>query len=171
MAHGRGGLRAVENQPPHLADVTRQAAYRLLADKPQVLLQEGRGKTADTAYRHALSRREMIFIYSPAESEVMTNENNDVFTMEDEPLATAVQNMRKGSKWLSAFLESYRQPLDGERYLTDREVAELLRVSRRTLQEYRNNRLLPFILLGGKVLYPESGLRELLEANYRKPLE
>ena len=51
------------------------------------------------------------------------------------------------------------------------EVAELLRVSRRTLQEYRNNRVLPFILLGGKVLYPETGLREVLEANYRKPLE
>ena len=32
MAHGRGGLRAVENQPPYLADVARQAAYRLLAD-------------------------------------------------------------------------------------------------------------------------------------------
>jgi len=99
---------------------------------------------------------------------MMMNENNEVFTMEDEPLASVVQNMRKGSKWLSAFLESYRPPLDGERYLTDREVAELLRVSRRTLQEYRNNRVLPFILLGGKVLYPESGLRELLEANYRK---
>ncbi|MDE8712587.1 DNA-binding protein, partial [Phocaeicola vulgatus] len=41
----------------------------------------------------------------------------------------------------------------------------------RTLQEYRNNRVLPFIRLGGKVLYPESGLRELLEVNYRKPLE
>ena len=27
--------------------------------------------------------------------------------------------MRKGSKWLSAFLESYCPPLDGERYLTD----------------------------------------------------
>ena len=87
----------------------------------------------------------------------MMNENNEVFTMEDEPLATLVQNMRKGS--------------NAERYLTDREVAELLRVSRRTLQEYRNNRVLPFILLGGKVLYPESGLRELLEANYRKPME
>ena len=77
----------------------------------------------------------------------------------------------QGSKWLSAFLESYRPPLDGEHYLTDREVAEMLRVSRRTLQEYRNNRMLPFILLAGKVLYPESGLRELLEANYLKPLE
>ena len=69
----------------------------------------------------------------------MMNENNDVFTMEDEPLATVVQNMRKGSKWLSAFLESYRPPLDGERYLTDREVADLLRVSRRTCLLYTSD--------------------------------
>ena len=101
----------------------------------------------------------------------LMNETNDVFTMEDEPIASVMQDMRKGSKWLSVFLESYRPPLDGERYLTDGEVAELLRVSRRTLQEYRNNRVLSFILLGGKVLYPETGLREVLEANYRKPLE
>ena len=100
----------------------------------------------------------------------VVNVHNDVVTMDDNAVATMLESMRKGSKWLTAFLESYRPPLDGERYLTDREVAELLRVSRRTLQEYRNNRLLPYILLGGKVLYPESGLREVLEANYRKPL-
>ena len=73
----------------------------------------------------------------------MMNENNDVFTLEDEPVATVVQNMRKGSKWLFAFLENYRPPLDGERYLTDREVADLLRVSRRTLQEYRTTGYCP----------------------------
>ena len=111
----------------------------------------------------------MIYLQS-TESEVMMNENDEILTMEDEPIATVVQNMRKGSRWLSTFLEGYRPPLDGERYLTDKEVADLLRVSRRTLQEYRNNRVLPFILLAGKVLYPESGLRELSEANYRKPL-
>ena len=111
----------------------------------------------------------MIYLQS-TESEVMMNENDEILTMEDEPIATVVQNMRKGSRWLSTFLEGYRPPLDGERYLTDKEVADLLRVSRRTLQEYRNNRVLPFILLAGKVLYPESGLRELLEANYRKPV-
>ena len=111
----------------------------------------------------------MIYLQS-TESEVMMNENDEILTMEDEPIATVVQNMRKGSRWLSTFLEGYRPPLDGERYLTDKEVADLLRVSRRILQEYRNNRVLPFILLAGKVLYPESGLRELLEANYRKPL-
>ena len=91
------------------------------------------------------------------------NENNNVFTLEDEPLATVVQNMRKGSKWLSAFLENYRPPLDGERYLTDREVAELLRVSRRTLQEYRSLRILPYYLIQGKVLYKESEIQQLLE--------
>ena len=97
------------------------------------------------------------------------NENNEIITMEDEKVASILQKMKKSSRWLSGFLESYRPPLDGEVYLTDKEVADLLRVSRRTLQEYRNNRMLPFILLAGKVLYPESGLREVLEANYRKP--
>ena len=101
----------------------------------------------------------------------MMNENNEVFTMEDEPLDTVVQNMRKGSKWLSAFLESYRPPLDGERYLTDREVAELLRVSRRTLQEYRSLRILPYYLIQGKVLYKESEIQQLLEEAHRKCLD
>ena len=98
------------------------------------------------------------------------NEENNVVTMDNESVTVLLQDMQKQSKWLSAFLESYSPPLDGERYLTDREVADMLRISRRTLQEYRNNRVLPFILLGGKVLYPESGLREVLETNYRKPV-
>ena len=98
------------------------------------------------------------------------NEENNVITMDTEDVTMLLQNVQKNSKWLSAFLESYSPPLDGERYLTDKEVSELLRVSRRTLQEYRNDRVLPFILLGGKVLYPESGLREVLETNYRRPI-
>ena len=53
----------------------------------------------------------------------MRNETNDVFTMEDEPIASVVQDMCKGSKSLSEFLESYRPPLEGERYLTDGEVS------------------------------------------------
>lgn len=56
---------------------------------------------------------------------------------------------------------NYRPLLDGERYLTDSEVAEILKVSRRTLQEYRNDGVLPYILLGGKVLYRESDLEKV----------
>jgi hypothetical protein len=47
-------------------------------------------------------------------------------------------------------------------------VAEALKVSRRTLQNLRNNRVLPFILLGGKALYREYDIQRLLEANYRR---
>lgn len=97
--------------------------------------------------------------------------NDNVMTADDEHIAKALCALRRGTKEVRMLAENYRPPLNGERYMTDKEVAGRLKVSRRTLQEYRNNRVLPFILLGGKVLYPESGLRELLEANYRKPME
>ena len=96
---------------------------------------------------------------------------NELIMPHNVGVKNALENMKELLALYKMVIGNYRPLLDGERYLTDREVAELLRVSRRTLQEYRNNRVLPFILLGGKVLYPESGLRELLEANYRKPLE
>jgi len=68
--------------------------------------------------------------------------------------------------FLYKVIGNYRPLLDGERYLTDREVAQILKVSRRTLQEYRNDGMLPYILLGGKVLYRESDLEKVLESCY-----
>lgn len=65
---------------------------------------------------------------------------------------------------------NYRPPMNGERYLTDKEVSQMLKVSRRTLQEYRTVRTLPFIILGGKVLYREYDLQQQLEENYRKAI-
>lgn len=50
--------------------------------------------------------------------------------------------------------------------MTDKELSLKLKISRRTLQEYRNNGLLPYILLGGKILYKESDIEDLLEKNY-----
>lgn len=61
---------------------------------------------------------------------------------------------------------NYRPLLDGERYLTDKEVSQILKVSRRTLQEYRNDGVIPYMLLGGKVLYRESDLERILESCY-----
>ena len=71
----------------------------------------------------------------------------------------ALENMKE-------VLGNYRPLLDGERYLTDREVAQILKVSRRTLQEYHNDGVLPYIILGGKVLYRESDLERVLESCY-----
>ena len=95
----------------------------------------------------------------------------EILTLEQGRVADMLLSLKNSHRRINRFLQEYTPPLNGDRYLTDKEVAEMLRVSRRTLQEYRNNRMLPFILLAGKVLYPESGLRELLEANYLKPQE
>ena len=52
--------------------------------------------------------------------------------------------------------DSYVPPMGGERYLTDKDVARRLHVSRRTLQQYRHEGILPYFLFGGKTLYRES---------------
>ena len=46
-----------------------------------------------------------------------------------------------------------RPPVYGDELLTDKEVSHLLKVSRRTLQDYRSNGILPYIQVGGKILY------------------
>lgn len=96
--------------------------------------------------------------------------NDRVLTAEDEPLATLLQDIRKATKKAAKLTAGYRPPLNGERYLTDKEVAERLKVSRRTLQEYRNARQIPFVVFGGKVLYKEHDIEVMLEENYRKAI-
>ena len=51
----------------------------------------------------------------------------------------------------------------GEHYLTDRELAQRLKIGRRTLQDYRNNGILPFRHLDGKILYRESDIERVLQ--------
>lgn len=64
-----------------------------------------------------------------------------------------------------------RVPLNGEIYLTDKEVSERLKVSRRTLQEWRNEGKVAYIQLDGKIIYPESALQSLLDRHHRKAWE
>lgn len=88
-------------------------------------------------------------------------------TADMEPIASILQSIRKSMKKADRLSESYRPMFNGERYITDREMSERLHISRRTMQEYRNAGLLPYIILGGKVLYRESDVQRLLDGNYR----
>lgn len=96
--------------------------------------------------------------------------NHQVITAEDEPVATALHALRNAARKVSGFIRNYQPPMDGERYMTDKEVAQTLKISRRTLQEYRNDKILPYIIFGGKVLYRESDIQEALQRNYRKAM-
>jgi len=58
--------------------------------------------------------------------------------------------------------------LNGEYYMTDKEVSERLKVSRQTLQEYRNMDKIAYCQLGGKILYRASDVQRMLDENYRR---
>ena len=89
--------------------------------------------------------------------------------------------MTKDNEWILHFMGSldrlldnyehmtanYRPILGGERFFTDKEVSTRLKVSRRTLQDYRNEGRIPYIQLGGKILYRESDIEKMLLDGYR----
>ena len=91
---------------------------------------------------------------------------NELIMPHNAGVKNALENMKELLALYKKVIANYRPLLDGERFLTDREVASILKVSRRTLQEYRNEGLLPYLLLGGKVLYRESDLEKVLESCY-----
>ena len=63
--------------------------------------------------------------------------------------------------------EKSKASFGNERFLTDTEVSAWLKVSRRTLQDYRNNGMVSYYQLGGKILYKESDIEKLVMGGYR----
>lgn len=58
--------------------------------------------------------------------------------------------------------------LKGEKYLTNQDVSKLLNLSTRTLQDWRDNGVISYIQISGKILYRQSDILKLLEDNYEK---
>jgi predicted site-specific integrase-resolvase len=61
--------------------------------------------------------------------------------------------------------------LNGQRFLTDRELSDILEISRRTLQEYRSAGIIPYYLICGKVLYKESEIQQFLETGRKRSID
>ena len=84
-------------------------------------------------------------------------------------------------EWAVGFMEQLDSMLDGiesmnekskasfgnERFMTDKEVSAWLKVSRRTLQDYRSNGMIAYYQLGGKILYKESDIEKMVMSGYR----
>lgn len=91
---------------------------------------------------------------------------NEIITQEDPQMQLFAQLMEGTLKKLERYCDTARPMLDGEVYLTGEEVCSHLRLSTRTLQEYRNAGTLPFYKIGGKILYKQSDIQTMLERHY-----
>ena len=75
-----------------------------------------------------------------------------IITEENPQMQLFVLLMEGVLKKLERYCASARSTLAGEDYLTGEEVCEQLKLSARTLQEYRSRGLLTFYKIGGKIL-------------------
>lgn len=64
---------------------------------------------------------------------------------------------------LENLLDSQKPLFNGEHYITNEELSKLLKIHRRTLNDYRKKGILPYIYFGGKVLYKESTIQRVLK--------
>jgi len=97
--------------------------------------------------------------------------NNEILTKDSEIIKTFFKSSERMLNDIDLLAENSKPHLNGERFLTDKEVSEKLKISRRTLQDYRTQDRIAYIQLGGKILYKESDIEKMLESRYQKSIE
>lgn len=90
--------------------------------------------------------------------DLLTNEAEEIISHQE--MITQLRNR------IEEILKNYRPVMNGEIYFSGEEVCKLLHISKRTLQQYRDDQILPYIQIGGKIIYKESDILNVLEKNY-----
>ena len=92
---------------------------------------------------------------------------NNLITKDHEAVKFFFLSLEQMLDGIENMVNNCKPSLRGERFLTDKEVSEKLKVSRRTLQEYRTEGKIAYYQLGGgKILYRESDIEKMLNDNY-----
>lgn len=90
----------------------------------------------------------------------------EVITKEHEAVRAFFASLRDCMAYVDNVTENFRPVMNGEVYLTGEDVCNILRITPRTLQDYRTQRLISFIALPGKTLYRQSDIERMLNENY-----
>jgi hypothetical protein len=94
-------------------------------------------------------------------NELITRENN-------ERVKSFFSSLERLSAAMEKLFASRKPTLNGDSFYTDEELSGKFKLSRRSLQDYRNEGRIPYIKLGGKILYRSSDIEKMLEEGYRE---
>lgn len=89
----------------------------------------------------------------------------NVITIESEAFQQIVKRLEAINEKLNK--EKGTTPLS-EVWMDNQDVCELLHISKRTLQHYRDSGKLPFSQIGAKIYYKASDIDAFLESSYSK---
>lgn len=90
---------------------------------------------------------------------------HDLLTRESPEIIRFFQDIGHITELLKSKPDRYRPVLNGDRYITEAELSESLKITRRTLVEHRTTGLIPYYRLGGRILYKEKDIIKLLDEN------
>ena len=88
--------------------------------------------------------------------------------MESDEMQLVVSALRGVGKRILEVAETHKPLFAGELFLTGKEVCERLYISPRTLQDYRDKSIIPYIQIAGKILYRHSDINRLFQEIYRR---
>ena len=88
--------------------------------------------------------------------------------MESDEMQLVVSALRGVEKRIVEVAETHKPIFSGELFLTGKEVCERLYISPRTLQDYRDRKIIPYTQIAGKILYRLSDLQRILKENHRR---
>ena len=90
----------------------------------------------------------------------------DVLDKKSETILSFFTGLDEMLDCIQEALKNRTPHLNGEKFLTNKEVCRILNISVRTLQEWKSNGMIPYIHLKGKILYRQSDIDKMLESNY-----
>ena len=90
---------------------------------------------------------------------------HDLLTRESPEIIRFFQDIGHITELLRSEPDRYRFVLNGNRYITEAELSESLKITRRTLVEHRTTGLIFYYRLGGRILYKEKDIIKLLDEN------
>lgn len=68
---------------------------------------------------------------------------------------------------INGFLSSYKSEKDlSKEWIDGKEARKILRISPKTLQNYRDNKVIPFSQYGNKIYYKRTDLESFFEQHY-----
>ena len=88
-----------------------------------------------------------------------TNNNN-------RRIKRVIAALSRMSAILDKVKENYKPTLNGEKLITDKELADFLKINKRSLVEYRKSGILPYYHIGGRILYKESDVERIMQENF-----
>ena len=88
--------------------------------------------------------------------------------MDADEMLVVLSALDKVNRRIKEVAQTHKPLFGGEHFLTGKEVCEKLYISPRTLQDYRDRRIIPYTQFAGKILYKASDLERLLDEHYQE---